>query len=104
MDERISMSISGDSPSNGTLNRGPLDLLLWRQYEFLLGINIMQFSIFQFSIMHSYPGIELAQSAYSHMFAISVLLELHNSSIYQNDQNIMYYLKIHQDNFQIICN
>ena len=33
--------------SDETLNRGPLALLLWRQYEFPFGINIVQFSIFQ---------------------------------------------------------
>ena len=34
-----SMSISADSPSDETLNRGPLALLLRRQYEFPFGIN-----------------------------------------------------------------
>ena len=42
------MSISADSPSDETLNRGLLALLLRRQYEFPFGINIMQFSIFKF--------------------------------------------------------
>ena len=42
----ISMSISVDSNSEETLNRGPLALLLWRQYEFTFGTNILQFSIF----------------------------------------------------------
>ena len=46
----ISMSISADSPSDETLNRGPLALLLRRQYEFLLGINIVKFSIFFISV------------------------------------------------------
>ena len=32
--------------SDETLNRGPLALLLRRQYEFPFGINIVQFSIF----------------------------------------------------------
>ena len=53
MGDRISMSISGDSLSDETLNRGPLALHLWRQYEFPFEINIVQFSIFsifQFSI------------------------------------------------------
>ena len=45
------MSISADSPSDETLNRGPLALLLRRQYEFPFGINIVQFSIF-FYIEH----------------------------------------------------
>ena len=34
MGDRISMLISVDSPSDKTLNRGPLVLLLRRQYEF----------------------------------------------------------------------
>ena len=42
----ISMSISVDSPSDDTLNRGPLALLLWRQYEFPCGIDIVQISFF----------------------------------------------------------
>ena len=40
------MSISADSPSDETLNRGPLALLLRRQYEFPFGISIVQFSFF----------------------------------------------------------
>ena len=43
------MSISADSPSDETLNRGPLALLLRRQYEFPFGINAVQFSIFNFT-------------------------------------------------------
>ena len=43
MGDHSSMSISADSPSDETLNRGPLALLLRRQYEFPFGIN-MQFS------------------------------------------------------------
>ena len=46
MGDCISMSISADSPSDETLNRGPLALLLRRQYEFPFGINIVQFSFF----------------------------------------------------------
>ena len=38
---RISMSISIDSPSDKTLNQGPLVLILWQQYEFPSGINIV---------------------------------------------------------------
>ena len=34
MGARISMSISGDSPSDETLSRGSLALLLQQQYEF----------------------------------------------------------------------
>ena len=45
MVDRISMSNSVDSPSDETLNRGPLLLLLRRQYEFPFGIIIVQFSI-----------------------------------------------------------
>ena len=52
MSDRCGMSISADSPSDETLNRGPLALLLRRQYEFPIGINIVQFSIFQFSIFN----------------------------------------------------
>ena len=47
MGDRCGMSIFADSPSDETLNRGPLALLLWRQYEFPFGINIVQFSIFK---------------------------------------------------------
>ena len=52
MGDRISMSISVDSSSDETLNRGPMALLLRRQYEFPSGINIglVQFS---FSILFS---------------------------------------------------
>ena len=46
MGDRISMPISTDSPSDETLNRGPLALLLRRQYEFPFGIDIVQLSIF----------------------------------------------------------
>ena len=46
MGDLISMSFSGDSLSGETLNRGPLALLLRRQYEFPFGINIVQFSNF----------------------------------------------------------
>ena len=46
MGDRTSISISVDSPSDETLNRGPLALLLRQQYEFPLGINIVQFSFF----------------------------------------------------------
>ena len=51
MGDRCGMTISADSPLDETLNQGPLALLLRRQYEFLFGINIVQFSIFQFSII-----------------------------------------------------
>ena len=48
MSDGSGMSISADSPDE-TLNRGPLALLLRRQYGFPFGINIVQFSIyFQF--------------------------------------------------------
>ena len=46
MGDRISMSITVDSPSDETLKRGPLALLLRRQHEFPIGINIVQFSMF----------------------------------------------------------
>ena len=46
MGDGCGMSISADSPSDETLNRGPLALLLRRQYEFPYGINIVLFSIF----------------------------------------------------------
>ena len=51
MGDRCGMSISADSPSDETLNRGPLALLLRRQYEFPFGINIVQFSFFIFISM-----------------------------------------------------
>ena len=47
MGDRCGMSISADSPSDDTLNRGPLALLLRQQYEFPFGIDRVQFSIFQ---------------------------------------------------------
>ena len=43
MGDHISMSISVDSPPDETLNRGPLALLLQRQYEFPSEIDIVQF-------------------------------------------------------------
>ena len=46
MGDRSGMSISADSPSDETLNRGPRVLLLGRQYEFPFGINIVPFSFF----------------------------------------------------------
>ena len=48
MSDRCGMSISTDISSDETLNRGPLALLLRRQYEFSFGIDIVQFSIFNF--------------------------------------------------------
>ena len=48
MGDRISMSFSVDSSSDETLNRGPLALLLWRQYELPFKIIIVLFSIFNF--------------------------------------------------------
>ena len=53
MGDRSGMSISADSPSDETLNRGPLALLLRRQYEFPFGINIVQFSISIFNFAHT---------------------------------------------------
>ena len=50
MGDCISMSISVDDPSNETLNQGHLALLLRRQNEFPLRIDIVQFSFF-FSIL-----------------------------------------------------
>ena len=52
MGDRSGMSISADSPSDETLNRGPLALLLWRQYEYPFGINIVQFLIFSFFFLN----------------------------------------------------
>ena len=49
MGDRISISISVDSPLNETLiDRGPLALLLRGQYEIPFGIN----NIVQFSFVH----------------------------------------------------
>ena len=53
MGDRICMSISADSPSDKTLNRGPLALLLRRHYEFPFGINFKQFTIFKFFLPYS---------------------------------------------------
>ena len=44
--DRSGMSISADNTSDETLNRGPLALLLRRQYEFPFGITTLQFTIF----------------------------------------------------------
>ena len=46
MDDRSGMSISADSPSDETLNRGLLALFLRRQYEFPFVINIAIFIFF----------------------------------------------------------
>ena len=68
MGDRISMSISVDSPSDETLNQGPLVLLLQQQYEFPFGA----ISFFNFHFFHraetmkkvphgpSYPGFQPA--------------------------------------------
>ena len=58
MGDHSSMSISANSPSDETLNRGPLGLLLWRQYEFPFGINVVQFSMFNFQIFFQ-PSLAL---------------------------------------------
>ena len=52
MGDHNSMSISVDWPSDETFNWGPLVLLLRRQYKFPFGINVVQFSIFNFSIFN----------------------------------------------------
>ena len=49
MGDCCGMSISADSPLDET--RGPLALLLRRQYEFPFGINIVHFSIFIFMVV-----------------------------------------------------
>ena len=54
MGDRISMSLSSDSPSDETLNLGPLELLLRRQYEFPFGINVVQLSFFFSSMKCSF--------------------------------------------------
>ena len=51
IDNRSGISISADSSLGETLNRGPLVLLLRRQYEFPFGVKIVQFSFF--SIVHN---------------------------------------------------
>ena len=51
MGDRSGMPISADSPSDETLNQGPLALILHRQYEFPFGINIVQISIFKFMFL-----------------------------------------------------
>ena len=52
MDDRINISV--DWLSDEALNRGPLVLLLRRQYEFLFVVNLVQFPF-------SYRYIALAQ-------------------------------------------
>ena len=68
MGDRCGMSISADSPSDETLNRGPLALLLRRQYEFPSGINIVQFSNFFLIFLYSLPSslCPLVRYAYAH--------------------------------------
>ena len=51
MGDRSGMPISADSPSDETLNQGPLALILHRQYEFPFGINIVQILIFKFMFL-----------------------------------------------------
>ena len=65
MGDRSGMSISADSPSDETLNQGPLALLLQRQYEFAFGINIVQFSI---CFSRSYLKLMLYNQIYSVYF------------------------------------
>ena len=59
MGDCIGMSITADSPSDETLNRGPLVLLLRRQYEFPFRINIVQFSMYahHVSFTTGYTGV-----------------------------------------------
>ena len=53
MGDHIGISISVDSPLDETLNRGPLALVLRRQYEFPFGINVVRFLIFNQNSMFS---------------------------------------------------
>ena len=55
MGDRSGMSISTDSPLDETLNRGPLVLLLLRQYEFSFGISLVQF-FFHLIVSACYQG------------------------------------------------
>ena len=61
MGDRSDMSISADSPSGETSNRGLLALLLRRQYEFPFGINIVQFSFFFLKALCMYLFIHMVQ-------------------------------------------
>ena len=91
MGDRCGMSISADSPSDEssskftyspwhiviktyetdeTLNRGPLALLLRRQYEFPFGINIVQFSIFN---MQFKDNLDQINNPKSYKYIISTL-------------------------------
>ena len=57
-----SMLISGDSLSTETINRGPLALLLRRQYEFPSVINTVQFLFlffFQVDLLRKEYGLEI---------------------------------------------
>ena len=42
MCDRSGMSVSADSPSDEILNRGPMALLMRRQYEYPFGIDLVQ--------------------------------------------------------------
>ena len=60
MGDRSGMSISADGHSDETLNRDPLVLLLWQQYEYPFGINIVQFSFFFQMRCQVVPGAQRA--------------------------------------------
>ena len=67
------MSISADSPSDENLNRGPLALLLRRQYEFPFGINKVQFSIFSIYLCSSFFCQQAVISPLVHYFVNKTL-------------------------------
>ena len=87
MGDRISMSISIDNPSIETLNRGPLALLLRRQYEFPFEINIVQFSFSFFRLTdrdldNKFYHLNLSQSVNLSLFNFFSL----SPSPYSSDQ------------------
>ena len=53
MGDYISMPISVDSPSDETLNRGTLALLLRRQYKFPFGISAIFFLLYRMNHTHN---------------------------------------------------
>ena len=71
------MSISADSPSDETLNRGTLALLLRRQYEFPFGI--VQFSIFNFNMISPLDSNPIVLISFSMFFSSQVSALLLNA-------------------------
>ena len=81
MGDHSGVSISVDSPLDETLNRGPLALLLRRQYEFPFGINIVQFSFFSHLIHFKTINQGLIQHFYHLVFTMKLIFKLNSDTI-----------------------